>query len=100
LSDMPHIPSFTVHNHMGWDSIVDIVTCYGLDGSQIESRSGGGCGWGRDFLYPSRLALGPTQPPVQWYNGYWLYCLGLKQPELGVDQPPPSSARVEERVEP
>jgi hypothetical protein len=37
-----------------------IATCYGLDGPGIESR------WGRDFLQPSRLALGPTQPPIQW----------------------------------
>jgi len=56
-----HIPSFTIYNHVGWNSIVDIVTCYGLDGPQIESEGEGG---GKIFLYPSRLALGPTQPPV------------------------------------
>ena len=42
---------------------VSIATRYRLDGSGIESR------WGRDFLHPSRLALGPTQPPVQWVPG-------------------------------
>ena len=44
-------------------SIVGIATGYGLDGPEIESR------WGRDFPHLSRLALGPTQPPVQWVPG-------------------------------
>ena len=45
---------------MGWDSAVGIATCYGLDGPGIES-------WcGRDLPHPSRLAVGSTQPPIQW----------------------------------
>ena len=47
----------------GRDSSVGIATHYGLDGPGIESR------WGRDFPHPSRPALGPTQPPVQWVPG-------------------------------
>ena len=43
--------------------IVGIATRYGLDGPGIESR------WGRDFPHPSRPALGPPQPPVQWVSG-------------------------------
>ena len=49
--------------HVGRDSAVGIGTRYGLDGPGIKSR------WGRDFLHLSRLALGPTQPPVQWVPG-------------------------------
>jgi hypothetical protein len=45
------------------DSSVGIATRYGLDGPGIESR------WVRDFLYPSRPALGPTQRPIKWVPG-------------------------------
>ena len=73
------------------DSSVGIATRYGLDRPAIESLCGG-----RDFPHPSRPALGPTQPPVQWVPGlYW----GVKRPGRGVDHPPPSSAEVEGRVE-
>jgi len=44
-------------------SITGTATGYGLDGPGIESR------WRRDFPHLSRLALGSTQPPVQWVPG-------------------------------
>ena len=47
----------------GRDSSVGIATRYGLDGPGIESQ------WGRGFPHPSRPALGPTQPPIQWVPG-------------------------------
>ena len=48
---------------------------------------------GRDFPHPSRLALGSTQPPVQWVPGLsW----GVKRPGSGVDHPPPSKRRGHE----
>ena len=51
---------------------------------------------GRDFLYPSRPALGPTQAPV---NGYRATFPGVKRPELGAHHPPESSSEVKEGVE-
>ena len=48
---------------MDRDNVVGIATRYGLDGPGIESL------WGRDFPHPSRQALGPTQPPIQWVPG-------------------------------
>ena len=50
----------TKHPCVGRDSSVGIATRYRLDGPGIESR------WRRDFPHPSRPALGPTQPTVQW----------------------------------
>jgi hypothetical protein len=67
-----------------------ILICYGLNGPGIESR------WGWDFPHPSRTALGPTQPPIQWvpdrsrgYQAAGSWCW----PHI------PSSAEVKERVE-
>jgi hypothetical protein len=45
----------------------------------------------------SRVALGPTQPPIQWVPG--ALSLGVKQLGHEADHSPPSSAEVKERVE-
>ena len=51
-------------NRLSRYSVVGTAISYGLDGPGIESR------WeGRDFPHPSRLALVPTQPPIQWVPG-------------------------------
>ena len=70
-------------------SSVGIATGYGLDDRGIESR------WGRDFPYPSRPTLGPTQPPIQWVPG-------LSRGTVTVAwcwPPTPYNAEVEERVD-
>jgi len=74
---------------MGRDSSVDIATRYGMDGQGIESR------WGRDSPHPSRPALGPTQPLIQWVPG-----VSQGSSSRGVAlTPPPFGAEVKERVE-
>ena len=75
----------------GLGSVVGIATAYGLDGPGIESR------WGWDFLYPSRLALRPTQPPVQLGTGSFP---GVRCGRgVTLTPHPPSSAEVKNRVE-
>jgi hypothetical protein len=56
------------------------------------------CGLGI-FLFNtvSRLALGPTQPPIQWIPG--ALSLGVKWSGCEIDHSPPSSAKVKECVE-
>jgi hypothetical protein len=75
---------------VGRDFVVGIATRYGLDGPGIESR------WGRDFPHPSRPALGPTQPPIQWIA---VSFPRIKRSGRGANYTPLSSAEVKERVE-
>jgi hypothetical protein len=77
---------------VGRDNVVNIANRNGMDGTGIESRRG------RNFSQPSRPALGPTQPLIQWVPGLVSFA-GVKRPGRGVDHPQASSARVKERVE-
>lgn len=57
---------------VGWDSIIGIASCYGVDSLGIESL------WEQHFSHPSRVALRPTHPPV---SGSWVSFQGwVKQP--------------------
>jgi hypothetical protein len=44
------------------------------------------------FTTASRMALGPTQPPIQWVTG--VLSLRIKRPGRETDHSPPSSAEV------
>jgi hypothetical protein len=43
------------------------------------------------------MALGPTQPPIQWVPG--AFSLGVNRPGREADHLPPSSAEVKECTE-
>jgi hypothetical protein len=79
-----------MYHTVGQDSSVSITTCYRPYSPGTESV------WGRDFPHTSRPALVPTQPLITIGTGSFP---GVKQPGRGVDHPPPSSAKVKERVE-
>jgi len=74
---------------MDRDSVVGVLTRYGLDGPEIGTRSG------RDSPHPSRQALGPIQSTV---SRVMVFMSGVKQPELGVDNSSPSSSELKVRV--
>ena len=77
-------------NTLHGNSSVGIRTRYGLDSPGIESR------WGRDFPHPPRRAMGPTQLPIKWIPG--VFPEG-KAAGIWRSPPPPTSAKVKERVE-
>jgi len=75
---------------VGLDSVVGTATRYGLNSPVIEFQ------WEWDFLFPSRLVLGPTHPPVQLVLGF---LPGGKVPGCGTDHPPTLSIEVKEGAE-
>jgi len=60
LKSFSKIKRLSTQQIVGRDSSICLTTRYGLDGPVIESRLG------RDYLHLSILALGSTQPPIQW----------------------------------
>jgi hypothetical protein len=81
---------------MSRDSSVGITTGYGLDDLMIGVRFQAGLGI-FVFIAVSRLALGPTQPPIQWVPG--ALSLGVMRPGREADHLSPSSVKVKECVE-
>ena len=61
-SAMKYTPAASTHHNSGLGSSVGLVTDYGLDGR--GSNPGGD-----EIFRLSRLAPGPTQPPVKWVLG-------------------------------
>jgi hypothetical protein len=76
--------------YVGRDSSVAIMTCYGLDDPEFESRRE------REFPHQSRPAPGPNQPPIHLVPGLFP---GGKAAGRGFDHPPSSSIRFRGRVE-
>jgi len=73
---------------VGRDSLVGTVTHVVMEVVGIESL------WTRSFPHPSRTALGPTQPPIQWVTG-----LSRGKADGTWRWPPtPSSAEIKERI--
>jgi hypothetical protein len=70
--------------------VVSIVTLYGLDGSGIRTPVGA------KFSSPVRTGCGAHPAAFAVSTGSFA---GVKQPELGVNHPSPSSAECKERVE-
>jgi hypothetical protein len=71
------------------DSVVGIATGYGLGDGGVAVRVPVGS---RLFSTSSRLALGPTQPPIQWVPG--VLSPGVKRQGREADHSPPTSAEV------
>jgi hypothetical protein len=69
------------------DSVVGIVTGYGLDDQEVGVPSPGG---GKNFHFSMfRPALGPTQPPIQWVPE--IISSGVKLPGREAHHLPPTS---------
>jgi hypothetical protein len=71
------------------NSVVGIATGYVLDDRGFGVRVPI---WSRIFSTSSRLALGPTQPPIQWVPA--AFPPGVKRQGREADNSPPTSAEV------
>jgi hypothetical protein len=63
---------FYVYQAIQRQNLAGVATLYGLDGPGIEFQ----VERGRDFLYSSKSALGPIQPPLQRVLGHFREQIG------------------------
>jgi hypothetical protein len=75
---------------VGQDRVIGIKTHYGPESLGIESW------WRRVFPHPFRPVFGPNQPPIKCVPGVFS---GVKWPGCGINQPPPASTEVKEKVQ-
>jgi hypothetical protein len=75
----------TLVSQVGWDSVVDMATCYRMDSLGIGSP------WGEIFC--THLDQ-PWGPPSLLYNGYGVSFPGLMQPRNGTNHLPHLSPRL------
>jgi hypothetical protein len=97
-----HVVQFVVHvslmikllhslgSYVGRLGVVCIGTRYELEGPGLEF------GWGARFSAP--VQTGPGAQPASYTMVTGSFA-GVKRPKRGIDNPPPSSAEVKERVE-
>jgi hypothetical protein len=93
LIRLPGLPSdFTLSTRVHINKIIIL-------NKQFHSFSSVGRGWELMFLFTtaSRMALGLTQPPIQWLPG--ALSLEVRQPGLEADHSPPFNAEVKECME-
>jgi hypothetical protein len=87
---------FVLLEYWSQDSPVSILTGYTLNGQGIWVPFQAGA---RDLVpTASRLALGSTQPPIQWV--LWVFPPGAMQPGCEADHPHSPSAEVKNRCLP
>jgi hypothetical protein len=82
--------SFTEFKNCERDISDGIATSYGLDGPGIESQL--------EARFSAPVQTGPGAHPASYTMGTGSL-LGVKRLGRGVNHPPPSSAKVKERVE-
>jgi len=75
--------------YVGQGSTVGIVTCYWLDGPEIESQCGA--------RFSAPVQTGPGAHPASCTMGTRSFP-GVKQLGCGIDYPTPSGAKVKERI--
>jgi hypothetical protein len=85
----PSWPVTGIALHLSRDSAVSIATGYGLEDREVGVRVPAESTL---FSTLSRLAQGPTQPPMEWVPG--ALSPGAKQPGREADHSPPASTEV------